>query len=736
MKRTIYLYISLFCLPFCTWASHIVGGEIQFYVTNNATNRYYIALDLYFDVANGRTQAEDQTVKLFFFRKSDNQAMGNIELPQTTRKLINYSNPNCNAPSEDLQTRLIIYSGEIVMNPSNFNDAEGYYIVWERCCRNMIVNNIVSPASTGATFYLQFPPLSITNSSPRFTELKGDYICYNRNFSFEFGGKDPDGDSLVYSLAVPYNSFSRNNSGAAAQATGSSNYPEVVWTSGVNLQNVIPGSPPLRVHPVTGQLTVKASQRGLYVFCIMIEEFRNNKKIGFVRREFQLKVVDCTPNDPPVALFREIGKKIFYKEGETIRVAKDQAKCFEFLFTDPDVGQRLTITSKALNFDDKAVQITPAVVQVKSKTDTLKSQICLEKCVESRTGLPQIFEVIVTDEACPQGLTDTLRVRMVIEPLNNNKPKATTTLPTKTIAVVQENTLAFNVLGTDTDNDDIILEARPRGFQLAAVGMSFVNSTGTGAINQPFSWKTTCTTLTNRDYVIDFIVTDISCNRQTKDTITITIRATPKVNRAPDLTSSLPTNTITVSPPTDKYRGVSFDVFSDDLDKDPLTLTAQGRGFTLSKYQMKFTDKAGAPKLSSKFEWLLECKTIAELSGKTLTVDFFTEDASCAPKRDTLTVVFKIQDLPGSGTLPDQVPNVITPNGDGKNDCFMVENLTTSLCGPQFERVVIANRWGKRVFESEFRDFQWCGDGLAGGQYFYTIFFSDRNYKGILNVLR
>jgi gliding motility-associated-like protein len=734
-KTTFRYWLLCLLFPLQLFASHIVGGDIQFYPTNSTTNTYYIGLHLYFDVANGRTQAEDQSVRLYIYQKSDNAPKGNILLPQTTRKLINYSNANCPLVM-DLETRIIIYSGSITLNAAEFQHPDGYYIVWERCCRNGIINNIVNPSRVGATFYLEFPPLNIPNSSPRFGELTGDYICLNRPFNFDFSAKDPDGDSLVYSIVQPWAGYSSSGS-AMPTPRGASNYPEVTWVPGIDLKNVIPGPKPLRINPTTGNLTVTAGQNGLYVFAVMVEEYRKGVKIGFVRREFQLKVVDCPYNAPPAVAFREVGKKVFYKEGETIYIKKDQAKCFDFLITDPDPGQRVFIRSKSLNFDDKGLTIEPAFITTRTSKDTLTARICMDKCVESRNGQPMIFEVIVSDDGCPQGIIDTLKVRMVIEPAFNNKPKTTTDWGSNQVNVQQLAVVKFNVKSNDLDNDDLILEARPRGFQLAQAGMTFMNTTGKGALSQPFSWTTTCTT-PSQEYVIDFITTDISCNRQSRDTVTVRLKANAKVNSVPTITTSLGgANAINVTQPTGANKGVSFDVIADDADRDPITLTAVGKGFDLKKYKMNFTDKQGVPRLTSKFDWTPDCALFKDFGGKTLTVDFMTEDNSCGPlKSSTFSMQFNIQSLPPLGIIPENLPNVITPNNDGKNDCFMVENLPSLLCGSRFERIAIVNRWGKNVYDSADVNFRWCADGISAGQYFYTLYFSDRSFKGIMSVIR
>ena len=61
------------------------------------------------------------------------------------------------------------------------------------------------------------------------------------------------------------------------------------------------------------------------------------------------------------------------------------------------------------------------------------------------------------------------------------------------------------------------------------------------------------------------------------------------------------------------------------------------------------------------------------------------------------------------------IPNVITPNGDGINDAFYITNIEFY---PNSE-IKIYNRWGKRVYESQNYQGDWDGDRLDEGILLY-----------------
>ncbi len=83
-----------------------------------------------------------------------------------------------------------------------------------------------------------------------------------------------------------------------------------------------------------------------------------------------------------------------------------------------------------------------------------------------------------------------------------------------------------------------------------------------------------------------------------------------------------------------------------------------------------------------------------------------------------------------------EIPNVITPNGDGFNDYFTIKNIEKL----RSSRLVIYNRWGQKVYEAEPYNNTWDAAGHADGVYFwvleYSTFFRDAIEHGTVTVLR
>ena len=82
---------------------------------------------------------------------------------------------------------------------------------------------------------------------------------------------------------------------------------------------------------------------------------------------------------------------------------------------------------------------------------------------------------------------------------------------------------------------------------------------------------------------------------------------------------------------------------------------------------------------------------------------------------------------------PGLIPNVITPNGDGKNDTFRLDN--TDLTDWKFE---VYNRWGKRVHSSFPYRNEWDGSDLPSGVYYYSLQSAalKRELKGWIQLVR
>ncbi|PWV51517.1 putative repeat protein (TIGR01451 family)/gliding motility-associated-like protein [Chitinophaga sp. S165] len=89
--------------------------------------------------------------------------------------------------------------------------------------------------------------------------------------------------------------------------------------------------------------------------------------------------------------------------------------------------------------------------------------------------------------------------------------------------------------------------------------------------------------------------------------------------------------------------------------------------------------------------------------------------------------------------IPNEVdvPNVITPNGDGSNDKLVIKGLEKFVQN----EIVIYNRWNNVLYRKQNYQGEWDGQGLNAGTYYYTLKGLDANgqwhtYNGYIMLLR
>lgn len=77
------------------------------------------------------------------------------------------------------------------------------------------------------------------------------------------------------------------------------------------------------------------------------------------------------------------------------------------------------------------------------------------------------------------------------------------------------------------------------------------------------------------------------------------------------------------------------------------------------------------------------------------------------------------------------IPTAFTPDGDGVNDAFEVENL------PAGSELVIYSRWGREVYRSESYAGGWDAANVTGGVYYFILTLPDGGMrKGVVHVVK
>lgn len=507
MKRLLF-GLALLILPLTGRSSHIVGGEFELIHLNGF--QYRLNLVLYFDQINGSPGALDNFVDANIFRMVDNVRMQTIRMPLDSTSLVNYTQPECS--NGELVTSRLFYTVNLTLSPETFNHPLGYYVSWERCCRNYTISNIYSENPTpngnvrfaGQTFYLEFPPVvkdgqPFVDSTPRLFPPLNDYACPFRPYYTDFGGVDDDGDSLVYSLVTPLNTR------IAAPFPGPTTrpYPLVEWRPPYGPTNILGGAPDLRISR-DGFLTVTPTNQGLFVFAVKVEEFREGVKIGETRRDFQMLVVDACPvAQPPQIKGKKLTDASFTYDGSMnitfTGSVSDANRCIQVQVSDPDsesiqdnFQERVKIKAVPINFKKDLSSILPTVSNATLLNgSTVEFTICFPQCPLLYGGFAEIG-IVAMDDACSLPLTDTLKVNVFVEPPPNDPPRFTSPTPvTSTLNEGDQQAWPYNIV--DDDGDPLVFSVLTNGFSLAAAGMT-INTTNqvAGAIDGELKWDAYC----------------------------------------------------------------------------------------------------------------------------------------------------------------------------------------------------------------------------------------------------
>ncbi len=640
MKKLIFLLI-LAATPLLGRASHIVGGEFELIHLKDQQYRYRLNLILYFDSLNGSPGAKDPSATVRIFRMRDNARMMDLLLQLSAESSVQYTQPACS--HGELKTRKLVYTIDVTLSPAQFDDALGYYVAWERCCRNYSISNIYSEDPNnggqiyaGQTFYLEFPPVvkngvPFIDSTPRLFPPLNDYACPLRPYYTDFGGIDDDGDSLVYSLVTPLSTIT--NEAIPTGGTHSKPYANVTWRPGYDITHIMNGSPDLKITQ-KGFLTVTPpAVQGLFVFAVKVEEYRNKVKIGETRRDFQMLVVDqCARAIAPQILGKTLAEPT-YTHDNVMSVSfgsgiADNLRCIKVQVSDDDSKamfdgvEKVKIKAIPLNFNKDVSGILPATTSATLiNGSTVEFSICFDKCPYF-IGAPFRVGIIAMDDACSLPLSDTLKVDVTIPPPPNTKPQFILPASNPLIMSLNEGTQdAWPWQVVDAENDPLIISLLTDGFVLKDAGMKFDTfHQANGGADGQLSWDAFCdiydfTKRTNFRVTIQVEDQD-QCNiaDPAKQVFDLSVINLPP-NRDPIIDTDL-----TPNPAERRVTGItrrineslSFSIKGVDPDHGFLSMSGAGTDFDLAAYGVSVSPNptSGIEPLTSRFQWDIKCSTV------------------------------------------------------------------------------------------------------------------------------
>jgi gliding motility-associated-like protein/uncharacterized repeat protein (TIGR01451 family) len=161
------------------------------------------------------------------------------------------------------------------------------------------------------------------------------------------------------------------------------------------------------------------------------------------------------------------------------------------------------------------------------------------------------------------------------------------------------------------------------------------------------------------------------------------------------------------------------------------TVTGATAVASVSGQEVKWTFATLAAKQFAEITVRVKANPLADgrekLVANTATVSSPARELSPNDNSSTTSVAIK----------PFFLANVITPNGDGKNDAFVINGLGKFASN----ELVIFDRWGSHVFQKKGYQGDWTGEGLPAGTYFYVLAVVDQSgasteFKGWIQLIR
>ena len=305
-----------------------------------------------------------------------------------------------------------------------------------------------------------------------------------------------------------------------------------------------------------GFLTATPSQQGLYVFAVKCDEYRDGEKIGEVRRDFQMLVVDVCPRaEPPQILGKKLGEAGFtFDENMQVTFSNtvaDSLRCIQVQVADPDASkqddnfnEKVKIKAIPLGFRKNVSGILPDITNATLiNGSTISFKICFDKC----PYVPGPFQVgiVAYDDACSLPLSDTLRVTVNITPPDNALPYFTTADVNE--VVDEGETKTWAIRGLDDDGDALVAGLIPDGFRLEDYGMKFTQvKSEAGLYEAQLEWDTRCDVYNfsqKTEFTFKVLLDDIDdCTLAQPDFMYFKLRVKLPGNADPVIDSDLTTN--------------------------------------------------------------------------------------------------------------------------------------------------------------------------------------------------
>jgi len=307
-RRIGVIFCFILALPLVVTAKHIIGGVIYYeYISSPDanTNRYKLIMLMYRDCLPGPDKAD------FDGLNNSPQALFSI---YNGTKLIggsyDFGSPTVKPIEVDVTNKCLVKPPNVCVEEGRYEftidlpiSTSSYTIVYQRCCRNNTISNVIRPGDIGATFFVEILPQAqlAKNSTPTFDKFPPIAICSGYPLFFDHKGTDKDGDSLTYELCAPLKGGGNIQTdpgvyscyGITPSPDCPPPYASVDFRAPYTALNPLGGSPSVTIDRKTGLLSGTPKTLGQFVMGICMKEYRNGVLMSEVRRDFQFNLASC-----------------------------------------------------------------------------------------------------------------------------------------------------------------------------------------------------------------------------------------------------------------------------------------------------------------------------------------------------------------------------------------------------------------------------------------------------------
>ena len=350
--QKIIIGLFLTVLPFSSFGSHILGGEITWRC--NGYKEFVFQVKIYRD-CNGIQGPSSVTIHT-------NASVGSIlchKISQTDLTPQGIGCASCSVPTGFYNSVEEYIYESVPMRINGSPPTTGWYFYYNDCCLNGALTNLSNPNDFSLRAYI-YPnsgqgQTTCFDNSPYFAEPPTIGICTRDSADLSFAAFDKDLDSLKYEFAPSLtNGFPGNNA---------------TYSSGYSFSSPLPSSQqdPLNVSAIldnaSGQLSITSYTPGFFVVCLQVSSYRCGQIISKIFRQYILLIKsNCTLSTSPTTIYNTSPDILPLPYSETINISAGDTLNYNFSATEYEFlpvsagGNPQTMTmrasSLALGFGD------------------------------------------------------------------------------------------------------------------------------------------------------------------------------------------------------------------------------------------------------------------------------------------------------------------------------------------------------------------------------------------------